>query len=250
MMMYVRKILLWLFPTSGARSTVTIRYAFSLLVLALFVGGIASVVGSEQSSIVLESSVSAVATGDRFTIDVYAVAVVPVNAVSLSISFPDDTVEILSVDKGESVLTLWTDEPRVDGNNVVLAGGTYRKGFVGKHQIATITARAKSTGLATFTTNTATLLAGDGRGSEVRTNISKNGQTAVSVKDGDKVALEAEGVVAIVTDLNNDGRVTLQDVSLFLTKWGTFDPSADFNGDGNVSFNDFSILLYVLFKDR
>jgi hypothetical protein len=250
MMNFIRQFVLRLFPTSGAVSTLTVRYAFSILFLALLVTGIASVVGSEQSSIVLESTVSSVVNGDRFTIDVFAVATVPVNAVSLTISFPADTVEVLSVDKGESVLTLWTDEPRVDGNTVILAGGTYRKGFVGKHQIATITARAKKTGIATFTTNTATLLAGDGRGSEVRTNITKDGQTEVAVRESTDVALEGDAMVTIVTDLNNDGRVTLQDVSLFLTKWGTFDPTADFNKDGNVSFSDFSIILYALFKDR
>lgn len=44
-------------------------------------------------------------------------------------------------------------------------------------------------------------------------------------------------------DLNNSGKVDIQDLSYLLTKWGTNNITADINGDGSVTILDLSILL-------
>ena len=74
----------------------------------------------------------------------------PVNAVDISVTFSPDQVEILGIDRGQSVITLWTEDPHVEGNAVIMRGGTYAKGFVGEHKIATLKVRAKASGKAMF----------------------------------------------------------------------------------------------------
>ncbi|MFA5870848.1 MAG: dockerin type I domain-containing protein [Candidatus Paceibacterota bacterium] len=52
------------------------------------------------------------------------------------------------------------------------------------------------------------------------------------------------------TDLNNDGSITINDLSIFLFRWesedATLKQSIDFNNDGKVDVSDFSILLNVI----
>jgi hypothetical protein len=45
------------------------------------------------------------------------------------------------------------------------------------------------------------------------------------------------------SDINDDNRVNLTDLSILLYNWKTSDPAADINGDGTVNLTDFSILL-------
>jgi glycine/D-amino acid oxidase-like deaminating enzyme len=194
-----------------------------------------------------------VQTGDIFKINVYAVAKTPVNAVTLRINVPSGTVEVLGVDKGESVITLWTADPKVEGDTVILEGGTYRKGFVGKHLIATINVRAKQTGKATFITANANLLAGDGKGTVVRTDVASQGTKNLVITDKNKEI--AEGVAAevsfvIVTDINGDGEVSFADITSFMSAWTKKSVTYDFNQDGTMSFRDFSILLSDYFTGQ
>ncbi len=44
-------------------------------------------------------------------------------------------------------------------------------------------------------------------------------------------------------DLNNDGSVSLQDLSMLLSNWGTNNSSADLDKNGTVGLSDLSILL-------
>jgi len=44
-------------------------------------------------------------------------------------------------------------------------------------------------------------------------------------------------------DLDNDGKVTLKDVSIFMSNWHSKAVIYDFNGDGRMNFIDFSIIL-------
>lgn len=235
----------WFFVRSA-----TVRYAFSLLFLFAVVFGVASVIGSEQSEIVLETRTKTVAQGETFSIAVYAVSKTPVNAVSLRINFPTDTTEILGIDRGESVITLWTSDPRVENGAVILEGGTYRKGFIGKHLIATINVKAKELGQASFVTADASLLAGDGRGTEVSTNITTAGKTTLSIAAVGDDSIAGEATVLLVTDITGDGAVTLEDIGAFMLEWVKQNNRYDFNADGAMTFRDFSIILANYFRSQ
>jgi hypothetical protein len=183
-------------------------FAFAALLAA------SAIVSENKSFVHLESSAKSVRAGEQFSIDVYVTAHVPVNAVDLTLDFPKEQISIVGIDKGQSVITLWTEEPSVKGNSVVMRGGTFRKGFIGNHLIATINARATQTGVAEFSVGT---------------------ESAVGVK-GDVAIL-------LVTDIDGDGVVSLVDISRFMGAWSTGGTVYDFNGDGAMTFRDFGIIL-------
>jgi hypothetical protein len=247
---WLSRVLRVIVPTAFSKQSGTVRYAFSFLFVIALMLGVASVIGSSQAEIVLETSGKTVAKGETFSINVYAVATTPVNAVSLRINFPTETTEILGIDRGESVITLWTSDPRVENGTVILEGGTYRRGFVGKHLIATINVRAKELGQATFVTAAASLLAGDGQGTEISTNVSKQGKTTLAIGAVGDDTITGEATVLLLTDVNGDGAVALDDIGLFMVEWTKQNNRYDFNNDGTMNFRDFSIILANYFRSQ
>ncbi len=230
----------------------TVRFAFPLFFgIAALLG--AAVIDSEtQSFIHIESSKNSVREGENFQIAVYASAHLPVNAVDIALDFPADQIEVTGIDVGESVITLWTVEPFIEDNTVVLRGGTFRKGFLGDHLIATVNAQAKTSGLATFEISDVMFLAGDGSGTEVSVSDSgeESAQLYIANKDGsftvqsnDGSGIEASIIIRIVTDIDGDGEVSLADISRFMGAWTSKTQVYDFNGDGRMTFRDFAIIL-------
>ena len=131
-----------------------------------------------------------------------------------------------------------------------MRGGTFRKGFLGDHLIATINARATETGLAQFSVDSIMLLAGDGSGSRVAIANTGGEKTSLFVvkENGtpiasDSVGLKGTASVAIITDLDKDGKVTLSDISQFMSAWSSKSATYDFDGDGVMTFKDFGIIL-------
>lgn len=241
------KIAEWWSPTLFLRDTKTVHYAFSLLFFIAAALSMAALSGGSTSYITLKSSKPFVTAGDTFEIEVRAYAHVPVNALTVGIEFPTDMIEVTGIDRGTSVITLWTEDPKVENNTVILSGGTYRKGFVGDHQIAIINVRAKQTGQASFITEKAEMLAGDGKGTTLATDT-KRGMLELKIIDGDAAPVTDRAVAVIITDLTNDGEVGLDDVSAFMAAWATRRTIHDFNGDGAMTFRDFSIILAEYFR--
>jgi hypothetical protein len=224
---------------------------FSLMGIVLFLG--ATVVSSQDASFIkLESNQTVIEQGQRFSIDVYAFAHVPVNAVDVTLRFDPNVVSVIGVDRGQSVLTIWTEDPIIQSDRIILRGGTFRKGFLGEHLIANIELQAKETGRGQFSTANVLLLAGDGRGTPVRTSQSTDSNLSVLVFD-ENTSPENIGVtvsLAVVTDVDGDGSVTLRDISAFMASWSSRDKIYDFNGDGRMTFRDFSIILSDFFSRR
>lgn len=251
-MKFVKKIVYFFCTTCHTNTSSTVRYAFPLIFTVAAFLGAAAIVSNNKSFIHLESSVNSVKAGETFHIDVFVSADVPVNAVDISLEFPKQQIQILGIDTGESVITLWTKDPYVENNKVILRGGTFRRGFIGDHLIATINARASESGLAQFKTGDVSLLAGDGTGSEVAVADTGEDTATLYVTGADgvlakttesAVGLKGEAVIAIVTDIDGDGKVTLGDISRFMSAWSTKSTLYDFNGDGMMSFRDFGIIL-------
>jgi hypothetical protein len=203
----------------------------------------------ESSYIRLEVDKQAVRESEQFSVAVYAYAHVPVNAVDITLEFNGNRAEVIGVDKGQSVLTIWTEEPIIESNRVILRGGTFRRGFLGEHLIATINLRANKTGNSQFSTGDVLLLAGDGEGTPVTTTESNDSNVSLYIYDEntnpDDIKIDIE--VNLVTDLDGDGRVTLRDISSFMSSWASRNRVHDFNGDGRMTFRDFSIILSDFF---
>lgn len=64
-----------------------------------------------------------------------------------------------------------------------------------------------------------------------------------TIDDYQRLIAAAPPTVERRGDLNQDGSVTIVDLSILLSRWGGQDVAADLNGDGSISIKDLSILL-------
>jgi hypothetical protein len=222
---------------------------FPALFSVALIAGAALATTGDISYIRLSASDAVVESGARFMVDVYAYAHVPVNAVDITLRFDPEKVEVLGVDRGQSVLTIWTVDPIIESDKVILRGGTFRRGFINEHKIASVELKAKETGQSSFKAAEVVLLAGDGEGSPVQVAESLDSSVDLFVYD-ENTSPDAIGVdvaVKIVTDIDGDGKVTVRDISAFMTAWHNKEKLYDFNGDGRMTFRDFSIILASFF---
>lgn len=250
-MSFFRRALAKIFPTLGLRNSATVRYAFSFLFVFAAIASIATVSGTKGSYIKIIPSTTEVEVGTQFTLIVYVFADAPVNALDISIMYPEANIEVLGIDKGDSVITLWTEEPFIKNGAVVLRGGTYKRGFVGEHKVATINVKAKVAGSAKFLAGDVSLLAGDGKGTSVKTDTSRATITTTAYAAGTKPAgaFSGSATFVVVTDIDGDGVVSLRDISAFMANWASKAQKFDFNNDGAMTFRDFSIILADFFTE-
>lgn len=244
--------ILWklFFPNYTKGRITTVRYAFPIVAIAALFSGFAAVISENSSYITVRTNADTVKQNDSFTIDVQATAHIPVNAVDIVIGYPKGLMVIDSIDTGSSVISLWTEEPYAKDGNIYLRGGTFRKGFVGEHSIASIKAHAIAQGEARVMIKETQLVAGDGKGSVVplKTSDAHNEARIMVMSTNGTIAGKAS--VTLITDTNGDGKVDLADISKFMAAWFTKGSTYDFNGDGRMTFIDFSILLADSFGNK
>ncbi len=92
------------------------------------------------------------------------------NAISLNIAFPTDTLTLTSVSKSPSVISLWAQEPVYSNANgtAALEGIVPNPGFSGSGgRVATLLFTVKRAGSATISFTTASVLANDGKGTNI-----------------------------------------------------------------------------------
>lgn len=221
----------------------TVRLAFPLVAFSVLFFGAASILSTTESYVILEPSTNTIKEGEQFSIDVLIYAHEPVNAIDLAIAYPNAQAEITGIDAGQSVITLWTRDPYFKDNTVYLQGGTYRRGFIGEHFVARIDAVAKKSGVANIEAENIRLLAGDGSGSEVSVGNEEGNSVQIRItNEAGEVAGEIK-VIRILTDIDGDGEVSMNDVLSFMDAWRNQQVIYDFSGDGKMSFRDFAIIL-------
>lgn len=220
----------------------TVRYAFSVAVTSVLLFSLASVMSENSTYVTIETSPTTVTENESFTITVKVKAHVPVNAVDITLSYPESRIVIDGFDTGVSVITLWAEEPYARDGLIHLTGGVFQRGFVGEHTIVRIRAHAVATGIAHVSAKDMTFVAGDGKGTEIVASDSGVTETRISVSTEDG-AIESEVTLEIITDIDSDGEVGLADISAFMSAWFSKGKLFDFNDDGRMTFRDFSILL-------
>ncbi|MES2470859.1 MAG: hypothetical protein V4526_01340 [Patescibacteria group bacterium] len=93
-----------------------------------------------------------------------------INAVSATISYTTDTLELVSISKNSSILNLWVREPTYSNQTgkAELEGVIFNPGYKGSFgNIATLTFRAKKPGSARVSVSEGSVLANDGKGTNV-----------------------------------------------------------------------------------
>ncbi|HEX4799307.1 MAG TPA: hypothetical protein VFV22_02090 [Candidatus Paceibacterota bacterium] len=230
------------YPNYQAKHHTTVRYAFSFVFLTTIFAGLAAVTTQNSSYISLQVSDDKVTQDQQFYVDVTISAHVPINAVDIILTYPEEFLVIDSIDVGTSVISLWNKNPYAENGKIYMQGGTFRKGFVGNHQVARIRAHAVKSGDARIILQSTKLIAGDGNGTSVNATNDGVGIVSLAITGSDGV-LTAEAQINVVTDVDNDNDVDMDDVSKFMAAWISRKFTFDFNNDGRMTFIDFSILL-------
>ncbi|MEK7569357.1 MAG: cohesin domain-containing protein [Patescibacteria group bacterium] len=122
-------------------------------------------------------SEKAVVVGEKFTVEVRVSSPTDsINAVSGTLSFPEGTLQVVSVSKEGSIIDLWTQEPTVGRNGVIFEGVILNPGFLGSSgKIFQVTYLAKKTGRASFSFANGAILANDGKGTNILASLGQNG---------------------------------------------------------------------------
>jgi len=170
---------------------------YSILTLVVF---LTTPVYAGNSSLFLGKSQSTVGEGSNITIDVKVKSPdEPINAVSGSLSFPSDLLQIVSISRDDSILNIWTHDPNISRNKISFEGVILNPGYIGQGgSIFHITFQAKKIGTATIYFNEGSILANDGLGTNIINGLSSTSFNII-----------ASGALDLVRPIatNNNGRL-------------------------------------------
>lgn len=114
--------------------------------------------------------------GGNFSVSIYVSSKdQAINAVSANISYPKDKLEVTSISKAGSILTLWAQEPSFSNGSgsVSLEGIVPNPGYTGSSaKIVQINFKAKNSGNATISFSSGSVLANDGKGTNILAGMS------------------------------------------------------------------------------
>ncbi len=109
--------------------------------------------------------------GSTFTVSVLvSSASEAVNAVSGTVTFPANMLEVVSTSKSQSILSLWVQEPAYSNSvgTINFEGIILNPGYTGSNgRVLSVTFRVKNPGRADINFSTASALANDGQGTEI-----------------------------------------------------------------------------------
>jgi len=167
-------------------------------------------------------------TGRNFTVNIDAQSSAALNAASGVITFPTDKLEVVGVSKTASIFNLWVQDPSFSNvgaqGNVRFEGIVLNPGFTGSGELIGITFRVKSSGTADLAFSSGSVLANDGLGTNILSNL---GTAAFTLSQS---AISTPETTAALTDLplkpfvkqeikNQDGEIVLVRDSETPEKW-------------------------------
>jgi len=210
-----------------------------------------------QASLSISPGEAAVALGDTLVVEVVVEASVPVNAFTGEVVFDSDVFSVDKIEYDTSIADLWVTEPwfSKSANSIYFAGGdTAPGGFTGRGTLMTVYLTALNPGFVSLTLANAQVLQHDGFGTAATLTESVDSLfTAERLATETKVATARKNETWVqvasappTPDFNDDGRVTLTDLSIFTIHFGGSNMRYDLNQNGRVDFGDLSILLNAL----
>jgi hypothetical protein len=147
---------------------------FSVIFILIFAFCVFSKV--EAASLFISPSSGTYTVGQTFNVSVYVSSIdQAMNAVSANLNFPSDILQVTSLSKTGSIITNWVQEPNYSNTNgtISLEGIVLNPGYQGYNgKILTISFKAKAIGEALISFNSSTVLANDGLGTNILTNVS------------------------------------------------------------------------------
>lgn len=136
--------------------------------------------------------------GEQFSVNVFVSSDgQDINAAEATIVSIDGNLQLVSVSQAGSIIDFWAREPQINGGGTmhfegVLLGGGY-SGSAGK--LATVVLRARSIGEAVLLITSGSILANDGQGTELPTNLGTASFTITSSTVPQKEKKVPEGFI-------------------------------------------------------
>ncbi len=155
-------------------------WLFWLFILFFSFGS--SVKIASAATIYLTPSTIATKAGNAFNLNVLVESSVQnINAISGVITFPADKLEVTGLNKSGSIVSLWVQEPSYSNSSgtVNFEGIVLNPGYQGAGaRLLTITFRAKAAGNAEISFRSGSILANDGKGTNILVGL---GKTTVTI---------------------------------------------------------------------
>lgn len=191
--------------------------------------------------------------GEEFTVAIEVATNVPTNVYAGEVHFDSKIFTVKSIDYNTSIANLWAEEPWYSNGDgtVNFAGGTTAEGgFVGSDNILHITFKTLKAGAGEIGLKDAHILLYDGLGTDAKLAPrkpivigSQPQQTQLNARPISKDTSVSVREDAPSYDLNNDGKVSLGDVSMFMANLKSSDKRFDLNADGKIGLRDLNMLL-------
>lgn len=126
-----------------------------------------------STSIFFSSPPKTVEEGDRLSVDVRVNSPdQSINAITGSLTFPDSLVRVVGISKDNSIINLWTQEPKVSKNRIQFEGIVLNPGYQGSGgNIFKITFEARRAGTVYLNIGEGGILANDGLGTNVLADL-------------------------------------------------------------------------------
>ena len=136
---------------------------------------------TKAATLSMKSSATSIKVGETITLGVYVdTNGKSINNTETSIKFSNNLVDVISV-KG-SLFSLWVEAPNFSNSSgyISLNGGFPNPGYKGSSKFLTITARAKKSGVASFSFSGAAVRENDGLGTDILSGQSGSSFTIIS----------------------------------------------------------------------
>lgn len=191
---------------------------------------------------------------EAFTVSVLVDSKIAVNAFSGNISYNPKIIRINEIKYNTSIADLWVEEPWYSNGDgtIKFAGGTTAKGgFTGSGSLLEINFTPIANGEAQLNLNDAQIFIHDGFGTEANLSESIDALfTVEAIKDQAQLVIDSQskGKITVLPattsfDLNDDQKINLVDISIFMLNMLSNDSRFDFNQDGRINTTDLSLLL-------
>lgn len=202
----------------------------------------------------VEPTTGSVVLDETFTIYIEVIADIPVNVFKGNLQFDPAYLQVEKIDYNTSIANLWAEEPwysNGDGSLNYTGGTTQSGGFTGRGTLVTVTFKTLKPGEVVLSLSDSHVLKHDGLGSEADLGAPIDAIFTVAPEEIAKETLFQRAMPANEftilekkpnLDLNNDGKQSIADVSIFMAHLVSKNTRSDFNQDGKVDLQDLSIL--------
>lgn len=239
---------------------ITLGRIILTIVIAIFgffgINSIFSIVDfTSAADMRIEPGSGSTIVGEKIIVDIVVESNRPVNVFKGLVSFDPYRLKVVSIDYNTSIADLWAELPwysNGDGTLNFVGGTTESGGFIGEGSLIKVTFETLTSGETSIGLGDVRIMKYDGIGNDDTVTAPIE---SVFLIEPEKLRKETvleknmtEKKLKVLpeipqTDLNNDGKKSIIDTSIFMADFATQNLRSDFNGDKKVNTADLSIFM-------